>query len=86
MNIATGTMNAGLTLLLLFLIFRPLELAYPRTLRESAAALHVPLVDVGVLGDGAPPAGNEALFIDSLHLSAAGAEEMARRIAATLAP
>jgi len=58
-----------------------LEPAYPATLRAAAEALAVPLLDVGVLGDAAPPEGNEAFFIDSLHLSPAGAEEMARHLA-----
>jgi lysophospholipase L1-like esterase len=56
----------------------PLDPAYPQALRESAAALGVPLLDVGALGDAAPPDGNERFFIDSLHLSAEGADEMAR--------
>ena len=58
----------------------PLDPAYPQALRESAGALAVPLLDVGVLGDGAPREGNERYFIDSLHLSAEGAEEMARTL------
>lgn len=65
----------------------PLEPAYPATLRAVAASRAVPLLEVGVLGDAAPPAGNEALFIDSLHLSPAGAEvmagELSRQILAT---
>jgi lysophospholipase L1-like esterase len=59
----------------------PLDDAYPTTLRAAAEALRVPLLGVGVLGDGAPPEGNEAFFIDSLHLSPTGAEEMARQLA-----
>ena len=61
-----------------------LDPAYPATLREAASALGVALADVGPLGDAAPPGGNEPLFIDSLHLSRAGAEEMARRLAVVL--
>jgi lysophospholipase L1-like esterase len=63
----------------------PLDPAYPQVLRESAAALSVPLAEAGVLGDAAPPGGNESFFVDSLHLSAAGADEMARVLAAHLA-
>ena len=57
------------------------DLTYPRLLAETAAALGVPLLDVGVLAWDASPDGNEALFIDPLHLSPEGAAEMARRIA-----
>jgi len=60
----------------------PPELSYARLLAEAAAALGVPLLDAGVLGYGAAPEGNEPLFIDPLHLSAEGAEEMARLVAA----
>jgi lysophospholipase L1-like esterase len=63
----------------------PLEPAYPQTLREEAHALRVPLLEVGVLGDAAPAEGNERYFIDSLHLSPEGAEEMARRLVPQLA-
>jgi lysophospholipase L1-like esterase len=63
----------------------PLDPAYPQALRESAAAFNVPLVEAGVLGDAAPSGGNDAFFIDSLHLSPAGADEMARVLAAHLA-
>jgi lysophospholipase L1-like esterase len=63
----------------------PLDPAYPQALREAAAALGVPLAEAGVLGDAAPPGGNESFFIDSLHLSPAGADEMARALATDLA-
>jgi lysophospholipase L1-like esterase len=62
----------------------PLDPAYPKALWETATAIGVPLVDVGVLGDGAPSGGNERYFIDSLHFSPAGAEELARELARQL--
>jgi lysophospholipase L1-like esterase len=58
----------------------PPDPTYARLLAETAAALEVPLLDVGVLAWDASTGSTEALFIDPLHLSPEGAAEMARRI------
>lgn len=57
--------------------------AHAAVLKEVAARLNVPLLDVGDLGLD-PAASNEAYFIDSLHLSAEGHRYLADRLARAL--
>ena len=56
---------------------------YPGILAEVARAHGVAVLDSGPLAATAPD-GNEPLFIDSLHFSPAGAELLARELAAQL--
>jgi lysophospholipase L1-like esterase len=53
-------------------------------LPEIAKQLGIPLVGVGELGTREEQANNEALFVDSLHLSPLGNARMAERVVATL--
>jgi lysophospholipase L1-like esterase len=61
------------------------ETPYESALAEVAAELEVALFPVGELGLDSRAADTGALFIDSLHLSPAGSEVMARQLARQLA-
>jgi lysophospholipase L1-like esterase len=63
----------------------PVESPYPGLLARTAAARGVPLLAVPPLSLGTASGPNDALFIDSLHFSAAGNDAMAAGLAAQLA-
>jgi lysophospholipase L1-like esterase len=60
---------------------RPFPDAYPAALVATARRLEVPLVPVGVLGLDSELPDTRPYFIDALHLSPKGNEEMARLLA-----
>jgi lysophospholipase L1-like esterase len=61
----------------------PPDPAYPQALSRAAASLGVPLLGVGRLAGDAEP--NDALFIDSLHLTPEGNRVLASTLAGELA-
>lgn len=63
----------------------PASVPYAAALREVARELDIPVLEIGVLAADAPVADTSELFVDTLHLSPAGHDYLARELERQLA-